>query len=273
MTEVKYVNSLNKEVSFIQANMLPTSGYLHERKWNTSKDNDLTILDISDCTYTVTLTLRGKLEERKRMMDSLCDIVDYDCAVGKPGTLYFGDYSIKCFVITSKSKISSINTRHDVELGIYCPKQEWIREKRYELVMYDDQRETSKTKKFAYTYPFIYSNQKGTMFITNDSLIENDFILRIYGACSNPFVKIGNYVYQVNTTLSSDEYLEIDTKQKTIFSYSKYGEKSNLFPFRSKDRSDFFIKISNGTSQISWNGTFKAELLILEKRGEPKWIQ
>lgn len=271
--KVKYINSINQEVNFIQANMLPVSGYFHERKWNTSTENNVTVLEVNDCNYTITLQLRGKLEDRKKMMDKLCDIFDYDCSVNVPGTLYYGDYKIKCFIITSNSSVASINTRNNVEIGIYCPKQEWIKEKNYSLLMFNDERNENHTKKYTYSYPFIYSNQKGTIQVTNDSLIDSDFILRIYGACANPFVKIGNIVYQVNATLTNDEYLEIDTKERTIFSYSKYGEKRNLYPFRSKDRANFFTKISNGVNQVTWNGTFKAELIIFEKRGEPKWSQ
>ena len=74
-------------------------------------------------------------------------------------------------------------------------------------------------------------------------------------------------IYKIN-----DEYLEIDTKERTIFSYSKYGEKRDLFHFRGKERSNFFEKFPSGTSTVAWNGMFKAELIIYETRGEPKWI-
>lgn len=270
---IKYVNSINKEFEFSNASIIPTNGYLHKRKWNQEKINGKTTLNISDYTYTITLTLRGSLEERKKKLDEICDILDYDCSVVKEGTLYYGDYKIKCFVITSNTSISSVNTRTDIELGIYCPKHEWIKEKHYNLIMFNEGKNKSNEKRYTYTYPFIYSNQKGITQIVNDSLIDSDFLLRIHGPCMNPFVKIGEYVYQINTTLNNNEYLEIDSNENEIFSYSKYGDKRNLFPYRSKSRANFFEKIRSGYNLVSWPGTFKAELIMYEKRGEPKWSQ
>ena len=49
---VKYINSKNEVLEFIGADILPTSGYLHQRKWNTNKENDITVIDKGDCTYT-----------------------------------------------------------------------------------------------------------------------------------------------------------------------------------------------------------------------------
>ena len=271
MIDIKYVNSINKSVSFVDATIRPISGSLHQRKWNTSVSNNITTLEKGDCNYTITLSLRGTVTERKQKLNEICDIFDYDCSVGNAGTLYYGSYKIKCFVISSNTSISSVNTRTDIELGVYCPKQAWIKETMYNLVMFETGKINAKEKKYSYHYPFVYSNQKGTIQTTNEALIDCDFLLRIYGSCSNPFVKIGKTIYQVNSTLSNGEYLEIDTRSKTIFSYSVYGDKRNLFNFRDKTRSDFFAKIPSGTNVVSWPGTFKAELILYEQRGEPKW--
>lgn len=271
MIDIRYVNSQNKSVKLIDTKIQPTSGSLHQRKWNAATENNITTLEVGDCNYTITLSLRGKVDERKSVLNEICDIFDYDCSVGIAGTLYYGNYKIRCFIISSDTAISSVNTRTDIELGIYCPKQAWIKETIYNLTMFDIGKENAREKKYSYHYPFIYSNQKGTIQALNDSLVDCDFLLRIYGACTNPFVKIGKTIYQVHTTLANGEYLEIDSKNRSIFSYSAYGEKRNLFNFRDKTRSDFFVKISSGTNLVSWPGTFKAELILYEQRGEPKW--
>lgn len=43
---VRYINSQNYSVDFVDANILPTSGYLHQRKWNTTIENDSVSLSI-----------------------------------------------------------------------------------------------------------------------------------------------------------------------------------------------------------------------------------
>lgn len=65
---VRYINSQNYSVDFVDANILPTSGYLHQRKWNTTIENDSVSLSIGNYTYTITLTLRGSLKERKEAL-------------------------------------------------------------------------------------------------------------------------------------------------------------------------------------------------------------
>lgn len=272
---VKYVNSQNKSFDFIGSNILPVSGYFHQRKLTTSKDNDVATVEISDCTYTITLNLKGTLEERKTLLDEICDIIEVDCHTNVPGTLYYGDYYIKCYIISSSTSIASINTRTSLELGIYCPKQEWIKQKQYILPINTLTRSINKDyKKYPYGYSYIYSSSKNKITIVNDSLSSCDFILRVYGECSNPYVKIGDILYQVNTTLSAGEYLEIDSYHNTIIGYDNYGNARNLFYYRDKEsRSDFFVKIPSGLSEVSWNGSFNAELLVYDKRGEPRWIQ
>ncbi|MEI3386420.1 MAG: hypothetical protein V8R62_12480 [Faecalibacillus intestinalis] len=63
---VRYINSQNYSVDFVDANILPTSGYLHQRKWNTTIENDSVSLSIGNYTYTITLTLRGSLKKEKK---------------------------------------------------------------------------------------------------------------------------------------------------------------------------------------------------------------
>lgn len=271
---VRYVNSQNKSFDFIDANVLPVSGYFHQRKLNASIDNDATI-EITDCTYTITLNLRGSLDDRKKKLDEICDIIEVDCNANIPGTLYFGNYYIKCYIISSNTSIATINTRTSLELGIFCPKQEWIRQKQYILPAYASSKSSKKDiKKYKYSYPYIYSTNKGTISIVNESLSDSDFILRFYGECSNPYIKVGNILYQVNTTLADGEYLEIDSSNNTITGFDKYGNKRNLFYYRDmQSRSDFFVKIPSGLSEASWSGSFNAELIVFDKRGEPRWIQ
>ena len=138
--------------------------------------------------------------------------------------------------------------------------------------MYDDKSNQTGIKKYTYRYPFLYSNQKGAVQAINDSLADADFIMRFYGPCANPYIKVGNILYQVNTSLMAGEYLEINSTNNTIFGVSVYGEKRNLFNYRDMSRSDFFTKIPSGSNVVGWDGTFKAELIILDKRTEPRWI-
>ena len=83
--------------------------------------------------------------------------------------------------------------------------------------------------------------------------------------------KINNNIYQVNSTIEEAEYIEINTFDKTIFKYSNYGDKTNIFNLRNKEY-NVFEPIPNGPINITANGDFKVDIICIERRGEPKWI-
>ena len=105
----------------------------------------------------------------------------------------------------------------------------------------------------------------------NENFIESDAIIRIFGFCVNPLVTINDNIYQIDVSLEVGEYLEIDTEKSTIFKYTIYGDKVNCFNNRNK-KYDVFKKIPSGTVNVSANGEFKVDIILYEKRGEPKWI-
>ena len=74
MIQVKYVNSLNQSISFFSESMKVSQGSFNQSKWTISED-DITKDAI---TYNLTLTLRGKIDERKQMLNNLYDVFEID---------------------------------------------------------------------------------------------------------------------------------------------------------------------------------------------------
>lgn len=270
MIQVKYVNSINQSISFFSESMKVSQGNVHQRKWTISED-DITKDAI---TYNLTLTLRGKIDERKQMLNNLYDIFEIDLINKIPGKLYFGDYYIRCYMQSASTEPNSIlNCRTDNVLEVYCPRQEWIKETVYSLnsQSQDTLNEEIGMKKYTYSYPFVYNSQKDLINILNDGIDNADVIIRMFGPALNPFVKIGDTVYQILSEIDSNEYFEINTIDRTIYKVSSYGQKTNAFMYRSKDRSEFFVKISPGTLQASWGSNYDAEVVVVAKRTEPRW--
>lgn len=143
----------------------------------------------------------------------------------------------------------------------------WIKETSYII----DFKESSSTDitKYPFTYPYRYVVSKSISF-TNEAFTDTDAIIRIYGECTNPLVNISDNVYQLNTSLSNDEYAEIDTFNKTVFKYANDGTKMNIFNYRDKTH-DIFKKIPEGGLSISANSKFKIDIDLVERRGEPRW--
>lgn len=269
-----HVNSRNEVLDFKKLGTLVNYNELRDYEWSYSSENNvITGFTKGIVKKTIPFVFFTNEDKADEIKNKFYEHFDVDVLSEEPGYFKIGDYKYYCYLTKSKKTNYLIDKRYlELSVEVTTDIAEWINEKTLNLIMYSDKKSHSREKKYTYSYPYIYSNQKGVVQVNNDSFISCDFILRIYGPCSNPFVKIGQVIYQVNSTLTNDEYLEINTKERTIFAYSKYGEKRDLFHFRGKERSNFFEKFPSGTSTVAWNGMFKAELIIYETRGEPKWI-
>ena len=93
---VRYVCSNGKEYNLIGDRMRATSGNFHKYEW---KQNS-TEIQFGDSVYgftkesvkySITLTMRGKLESRKAMIDELTDAFEYDVVNATPGRIYYGE--------------------------------------------------------------------------------------------------------------------------------------------------------------------------------------
>ena len=70
--------------------------------------------------------------------------------------------------------------------------------------------------------------------------------------------------------LNAEEYAEIDTFKSTITKYSSNGVQSNIFNSRNKSY-DTFKKIPQGSFDVTAAGAKKVDIVLIERRSEPKW--
>ena len=87
----------------------------------------------------------------------------------------------------------------------------------------------------SYKYGYYYKNQIASSTILNTSVNTSDFVLRIYGAVTNPLVMIGEHTYQVNISINQGEYVEIDSENKTIYLVHANGRKESIYWSASKE--------------------------------------
>ena len=106
--------------------------------------------------------------------------------------------------------------------------------------------------------------------INNTNFVASNFKLRIYGACINPAIIIGDHTYKVNCTVNAGEYLTIDSTTKKIYVTGTDGTVTNVFSQRDRE-SYIFEKIPVGMVTVAWGGGYGFDLILLEERSEPKW--
>ena len=161
-----------------------------------------------------------------------------------------------------------------IELTLISDDPVWYREETYSF--FSDV--TSKTPSgngetavdYPAEYPFGYVLPRNSNIIVCNSVRDNSFKLKIYGAITNPTVTIGGQLYAVNGTVKERESLLIDSTTKTITMTRTTGQKENWFDNRNRD-SYIFEPIPPGQNIVVKNGSFGVELTVIEKRSEPKW--
>ena len=105
----------------------------------------------------------------------------------------------------------------------------------------------------------------------NEGFVSSNFIITIFGHVYNPTLYIGGHKYSVKVTVGENEYLTIDSMNKTIVLTKDNGEQINCFNDRDRD-SYIFEKIPSGVSVVtSEHEVLQFNLTLLEERGEPKW--
>ena len=69
--------------------------------------------------YEITLTVRGRVEERKEILDKITDAFERDVANLSPGRIYYGEYYIDCYIYKSSNEVSDKNnSRTDCKKSI-----------------------------------------------------------------------------------------------------------------------------------------------------------
>jgi hypothetical protein len=274
MTEIKYVNSSESTVNLLGNNMRITDGNFHNYEWVIEqKDNRTKISSIKKkpITYSITVTLRGSIESRKKRLDEIRDIFEEDIYLNSPGKLYFGDYYIECFAYSSNTHVNdNRNNRTDVDMIFYCPYPFWIKEINYVLSNLLVNEEGTDMD-YPHDFPFDFANSRSASHLMNEGIAPAHFKMIIYGPCSNPEITISNQIYNIECTVASDEYLVIDSMKKKVYLVEKDGAEINQYANRDREHY-IYEKIPVGANVIEWSGNYRVEITLIQERSEPKWI-
>ena len=275
--EIKYISSNGKSYNLIGEKMRATSGNFHRYAWTknvkkTSGKERLIKFTKESVNYQLTLTLRGDLDQRKEMLNELIDCFEQDVINREPGTIYVGEYYIKCFIVSSETKISEIrNCWSECIVGIYCTDSFWRKERKCEFKK-DVVKKSGENLDFPFDFPFdLTGDEKGNGNVELNHYTSCDFLLTIYGPCTNPRIVIGDNLYEVKTKLDDGEYLLVDSKEGTVVRVRTNGMKVNEFDNRATDPNSPFEKVQPGYNLVSWDGSFGFDLMLFVERSEPEW--
>lgn len=272
--EIYYLNSNSKRIDLNVSNfhMLgDTSIFNNEWDVITKGINNLKVANFTKNLVESEFSLLIKGKDKKNYYENvnhLLEVFEEDIYNIKTGRLYFDDWFLECFVIATSrpekylERSSSVSTFKIVsETGM------WTKE---DTFLYRRANKVDSTYlDYPYDYKYDYQNEFNKSFINNKSYRPSDFELVIYGSCVNPAISINENTYIFNISLSKDEYLIVNSVDKTIKKYSN-GEFFNEFNSRSRDFY-VFTPIPTGRADVAWENDFDFDITLLQQRNEPLW--
>lgn len=274
LDKTSYVNHLNQRIDFGTDGMYITDSDSRDYEWKYDTDYDeITNFRKGVVTRKMTIYIfKATEEEATEAANNMHAIFERDVYAEERGRLVINGYYSQGYMVASEKpdwNDAKMYMRFNVTFA--SDKADWISENTLEFRKAKDSEEISDgLKVYPYKYTYRYSNNSASSSAVNNAVMPSDFTLRVYGPIANPLVMIGDNVYQVNVSLDDNEYLDINSKDKTIMITKKDGQKVNAFWSASR-QGYIFEKIPPGSSVISWDGSFAFDLIMFDTRSEPLW--
>lgn len=270
--KIIYKNHINESVEFGVNGLWFVDTELHDYKWNYASNNGkISNFDrgIVEKKLNIVIACKNR-NEGIQYMNQIVECCEKDILSEEKGTLYFGDYYLKCYLTQSKKNTFIENKGYlEAELTIVSDSPQWVKE--YNSSFSKSSESTGKNLDFSFDFPYDFTSPNTINRLVNPSFADVDFKMNIYGEVTNPSIYIGGNLYEVNCYVANNEYLTIDSKNKTITITKNDGTIVNHFKDRNKDNY-IFTKIQSGEVSVSWLGEFVFDITLYEERSEPKWI-
>ena len=267
-----YINSFNEKLEFGKDCLFVNENDLRNFAWGvTSKNNKISSFKKGIVSKTIPVIIKCNTEaEGVLLRNTLFEVFEKDVLAMQHGRIQIGDYYLQCYITGSKKTQYLINKNYMlVSLTVQTDLPEWIKETTYNYNLIE--MGVAPFLDFPYDFPYDFKNELINVELNNTNFVASNFRITIYGYIQNPTIYINGHSYSVRCTISTDEYLTIDSVNKTIMLTKANGEKVNHFNNRDKD-SYIFEKIQTGISVINCpNEKINFDITLLEERSEPKW--
>lgn len=267
-----YINSLGERLNFGNGGLFVNENDLRDFAWDiSSKNNKISGFKKGIVTKTIPIIINCDSEANGiAIRNDLFEVCEKDVLAKKYGRIQIGNYYLRCYITGSKKSQYLIHKSHMVvSLVVATDLPEWIKETTTKHTMKSDTISTFLDYPYDFSHDFKQPLVSAT--IKNDNFVASNFIAKIYGEIVNPTFFIGQHMYSVNVAIGANEYLTIDSINKTIVLTEANGNEVNCFNNRNKT-SYIFEKIPIGNNKVtSTNENLRFDLTLLEERSEPKW--
>ncbi len=266
---MRYINHIGEVIDFGAGNILINENDFRNYSWkHTALYSKIAYFSKDIVTKSLPVIVYG--EKRIETANRIYEIIERDVIGEKMGKMCIGDYYIKGYFYASEKEEYTSSNSITIKLKFISDQENWIKENLYTYRL-NDLVENDRGLGYAYGYPYDFLSSINTQNLYNTFFADANLILRIYGPVINPSITIADNMYQVNTELLANEYLTINTLEKTIIKTTSKGAEINEYAKRSL-ANYVFKKIPAGTNNVVANPDCNFDIVIIEERSEPKWI-
>lgn len=267
--QFKYINHENEVISFGEDGAYVNENDLRDFVWELSSKNNR-IVGFSRTSANKKLPVQIALEDAdaaNQLKDYIYETCEKDVLAMQYGRIVLGDYYMKGYMTASAKTEYSNRKAALITMTFDTDRPFWIRETEH-VFGYGGTEGSNLDFNNDFSYDYT-SNILGTQLI-NPNFIESNFRMTIFGPAENPAVVIGGHVYSVSASVAANEFLTIDSIEKTVMLTKQTAEVVNCFNLRNRE-SYVFEKIPAGVSNVSLSSDFKLKITLLEERSEPRW--
>lgn len=276
MKQLKYINSQKETIDFRNFDTQIFKGSFHTYEWGREAVTQQYGEVIQKFTkealkLEMSIASRGNAAAKGETLNGVTEITERDVIGSTPGKLWWGDYYLECFIISSTTEPSESFHGAEKSMTILAPYPFWIKEKERNFPVISEDGSDESFLNYPYTYPYNYagSGSGATWYV--DHYAPSDFKMIIYGPCTDPQITIDGQSRQVFDTVEKGEYIVIESKTNSITKYRTNGTTTNLFDYRNKEGTSIFEKIPSGNLTINRSGNFGFDLTLFLERSEPAW--
>ena len=224
------------------------------------------------CDFSIPLAERK--EEWKEAVDHLADVLQADVVDGKAGRIYTDTgYYMNCKIIGSEKSNWKMGLPFMFNtMTILADRPIWIHEESRSFPpISSGTRQDETYLDYEHDYPYDYTMPHGGDVIWKvDHFAPCEFLMTIFGPAVDPRIVINGHPYQVYTTLDTNEYLQIDSRNNRVIKYLANGIQQDIYDLRAKQES-VFDPITPGNISVVWPGDFGFDLTLFCERSEPRW--
>ena len=271
--------STGEEIELSSGNIrahIKTAG-LHDYEWEVNATTKLLGSKIKNFgkkakKYEITLDFRGNQEERANAAEKFYELSERDVVKMMPGRLIFKDHYLMCYIIGGEIGTSKLKRAVEKTVYAYAPYPFWIREesRSFPPISPNEQQDDA-CLDYEHDYQYDYTMPHGGDVIWKvDHFAPCEFLMTMFGPAVDPRVVINGHPYQIYTTLDTNEYLQIDSRNNRVIKYLANGIQQDIYDLRAKQES-VFDPITPGNISVVWPGDFGFDLTLFCERSEPRW--